>query len=247
MTVSGSNIGLSIIVPCLDEVDNVGRFIDRVAELNKSITIRYEILFVDGGSTDGTPENIKTTACKHKLNNVISVITANDTGFGYGHDIIYGLSMAKYDVLAWTHADLQTDIYDVFIAFDHFISLNGINDDIIIKGKRKNRHLMDSFFTLGMQVFSLAVTKVNLNDINAQPKLFSRRFFQLYLSIDPPSDFSLDLHALITAKKYNFRIETIPVFFNKRRYGEAKGGGSFKVKYKLIKRTVKYIMNSRVT
>lgn len=246
MTMSGSSIGLSIIVPCLNEVDNVGRFIDRVAEINKSITIRYEILFVDGGSTDGTPMNIKTTAFKHKLNNLISVITAGDSGFGYGHDIIYGLSTAKYDVLAWTHADLQTDIYDVFIAFDHFISLNGMAEDIIIKGKRKSRPVIDSLFTFGMQLFSLAVTKVNLNDINAQPKLFSKRFFQLYLSIDPPCDFSLDLHALLTAKKYNFRIETIPVFFNKRRYGQPKGGGSFKVKYKLIKRTVKYIMNSRV-
>tara|TARA_B110000483_G_C18129689_1_gene517106 strand:+ start:827 stop:949 length:123 start_codon:yes stop_codon:yes gene_type:complete len=38
-------------------------------------------------------------------------------------------------------------------------------------------------------------------------------------------------------------IKTIDVIFQKRKHGEAKGGGSIKGKFKLIKRTINYINN----
>ena len=75
-----------------------------------------------------------------------------------------------------------------------------------------------------MQVFSSFILK-KLNDINAQPKLFSRKFYEKHF-YNPPSDFSLDLFLLCKAEF----VKTIDVFFNKRIYGEAKGGGSMKGK-----------------
>ena len=45
------------------------------------------------------------------------------------------------------------------------------------------------------------------------------------------------------AKKMNYSILEFPVFFNKRLYGEAKGGGSIKTKLKLSVRTFSYILD----
>ena len=84
---------------------------------------------------------------------------------------------------------------------------------------------MERFFTFGMQVMVWLVLRKPLVDINAQPKLFSRRFYDRYLKDDPPSDFSLDLFALYQAHIHDYKIRVLPVYFKKRLYGEAKGGG----------------------
>ena len=36
-----------------------------------------------------------------------------------------------------------------------------------------------------------------------------------------------------------------PVFFSNREFGEAKGGGTLKGKFKLIKRTIGYVIELR--
>ena len=95
-----------------------------------------------------------------------------------------------------------------------------------------------------MQMYTMIKIGKNIEDINAQPKIFSRDFYKKLLSQNPPNDFSLDLFTLINAKQENFNIETFDVKFKKRLYGQAKGGGgSFINRIKLIKRTITYINN----
>ena len=106
-----------------------------------------------------------------------------------------------------------------------------------------NRNKLDSFFTFSMSIISNVLLKVRLNDINAQPKMFNRKFIK-YLS-KAPKDFSLDLFLLYIAQINNYGIINFPVFFKKRLYGTAKGGGTFSGKIKLIIRTIKYIYKLR--
>jgi hypothetical protein len=41
------------------------------------------------------------------------------------------------------------------------------------------------------------------------------------------------------------KVQSFPVFFAKREFGEPKGGGNLTVKYKLMKRTFAYILQLR--
>ena len=104
---------------------------------------------------------------------------------------------------------------------------------------------MDVFFTFGMQIVVYILLRQKLDDINAQPKLFSKEFYITYIKDNAPSDFSLDLYLLYQAKINNFKIKEIPVFFKDRIHGEAKGGGSLKGKINLVMRTFKYILKLR--
>ena len=92
-----------------------------------------------------------------------------------------------------------------------------------------------------MQTVASVTLKSNLQEINAQPKLFPRQLFESIQN--PPQDFSLDLFLLYFAKKSGYRIHTIPVDFKARLAGESKGGSgsSLKTRLKLIHRTWKYI------
>ena len=51
-------IDLSVVVPVLNERENVERLLPRTVEVLRTIGCRYELVVVDGGSTDGTPEEL---------------------------------------------------------------------------------------------------------------------------------------------------------------------------------------------
>ena len=94
-----------------------------------------------------------------------------------------------------------------------------------------------------MSVISSIAFKVKLSDINAQPKMFNREFFEDISNA--PNDFSLDLFFLVKAIRKNYNILEFPVIFNNRRYGISKGGGSILGKIKLTLRTLSYIYKLR--
>lgn len=235
-----STPSLSIVVPCYNEVLNLPLIIQAFKKvIDKKPSI--QIVLVDNGSTDNTADVLDQIILEldHSYQVCFKPVFVK-VNQGYGYGILQGLANADGDVLAWTHADMQTDPLDVLVAYQRLIDC--VDVDAIVKGKRKSRPLLDNFFTWGMQVFTFGMLGISLNDINAQPKLFNRVFYHKFLSENAPHDFSLDLFLLYQAKKNAYSVLEVPVIFADRQHGDAKGGGSWKTKFKLIKRTAAYIM-----
>ena len=221
---------LSIIIPCYNEELSLNKLVENcLSNINDNI----EIILVDNGSTDNTFESLLSLSLPSNL-----IPVRVEKNIGYGNGILYGLNLAKGEVISWTHADLQTDVSDVIKGFKRFEN-ELLNKKCMVKGIRKNRNIIDSFFTFSMGLYSSIVIGTWMYDINAQPKMFHRSFMDEFE--DPPLDFSLDLFLMHFFKRKKIKIKTFSVFFNKRKYGEAKGGGTFKGKMKLIKRTLSYI------
>ncbi|MDI1233936.1 MAG: glycosyltransferase family 2 protein [bacterium] len=228
---------LSVVIPCYNEEKNIPHIVAKLKALLRDLPKdKCEILLVDNGSTDGSA-NVFIETLKDVEENIRVIKVNQNKGYGYG--ILYGLAQAKGEFMAWTHADLQTDPADVFKALDIF--LLAPKQPMIVKGYRRNRKLSEAFFSWGMGLISSVFLKVRLTEINAQPKLFHRNFYEAIVK-DAPHDFSLDLYFLFKAKKQGLILD-FPVFFLPRLYGEAKGGSgsSLKTRIKLIKRTLKYI------
>ena len=227
---------VSLIIPCFNEERNIGAIFKKIEKFIHYKNI--EVILVNNGSTDNTKDEI--LKIKEKLNFVKLVdIEKNE---GYGHGIVNGLKYAKGEVLCWTHADMQTDPLDVLKGLKYFEN----NNNIFVKGKRKGRKLFDNFFTIGMSIFETLLLKKLLWDINAQPTMFSKDFFESWDS--PPSDFSLDLYAYYLAKKRKFKIYRFNVFFKKRLHGHSKWNIGLLSKVKFIKRTLSYslILNKKI-
>ena len=221
---------LSIIIPCYNEELSITLLIKKCLNTIKD---NIEIILVDNGSVDNTFKILKNSNLPE---NIIPVRI--EENIGYGNGILFGLKFAKGDILSWTHADLQTDPEDVLIGYEKYYK-SLINKKCVVKGKRKKRNIIDSFFTFSMGIYCSVFLGKWFYDINAQPKIFHRDF--LIEFYNPPLDFSLDLYLLYFFKSKKIKIKSFPVFFHKREYGEAKGGGTLKGKMKLIKRTLKYI------
>ncbi len=223
---------LSIVIPCYNEAKNIPVLFDKLKTIQDP---DIEIILVNNGSTDNT----KNILMEFSLEKKQLFKTANiEKNIGYGHGIIEGIKNSTGDVIAWTHADMQTDPYDVVNAYSVFTE-NSDYKNCILKGKRVGRNLFDAFFTFGMGLLSSFLMRVKLSDINAQPKMFHHSFLEKINNA--PNDFSLDLYLLYQAKVNGYKIIQYPVHFGKRLHGEAKGGGSLKGKWKLIKRTWAYM------
>lgn len=227
---------LSIILPCYNEKDNLVALFERLDLLVKA-SDEIEIVLVNNGSNDGS-DIVFEQEVLSRSKEIFKIVHVKENK-GYGFGILSGLRAAKGNVLAVTHADRQTDPMDVLKAYEIYRSKGDLN--LLVKGFRKNRKISEAVFSYGMGLLASIVLGSRLTEINAQPKLFSKSFFDTYKN-DAPNDFSLDLYLLYQAKKHG-QIIDFPVYFSKRVAGEAKGGSgsSFKVKWKLIKRSFSYI------
>jgi glycosyltransferase involved in cell wall biosynthesis len=226
---------LAVVIPCYNEKDNLSLIVER---MNKAFVGRknIDVILVDNGSNDGSDKVFEHLLDGHDFIRYVKI----KKNIGYGHGILFGINKAHdADVYSWTHADMQTDPYDVLTAFDLLCS-KGIENNIV-QGKRGKRAVLEMLFTYFMQVIASMVLAVKVNDVNAQPKVFSKYFFEKYIHNKAPLDFSLDLFVLYQARKAGYRILTVPVVFAKRLHGEAKGGGNWRTRIKLIKRTLTYI------
>lgn len=231
-----NKINISVVIPCYNEEKNIPLIVLKIQEL---ISARkdIEVILVNNGSTDDSRKAFDAIVPTENIK-VVSI----ERNIGYGHGILSGLERSKGSVLAWTHADMQTDPLDILTALYAFLQ---DSEPKIIKGRRQNRALSEVFFTFGMQLVAFIVLGLYLTDINAQPKLFSREFYSKYIKDKAPLDFSLDLFLLYTAKKNGYEIVEVPVHFKQRLNGVAKGGGSWKTRMKLISRTLSYIIKLR--
>ena len=136
---------LSLVIPCYNEALSLPGLIENCESL---ISDQVEIILVDNGSGDGTPEILRAYA-----NNLTGLRSVRlDINNGYGSGIIAGLEVAKGEVLGWTHADMQTDPKDVLAALEIYQKSSN-SSDLFVKGKRMGRPIMDQIFTIGMSIF----------------------------------------------------------------------------------------------
>ncbi len=241
-TQPAATVKLSIVIPAYNEVENLPGLLQRIyACVEKNDAAKNsEWILVDNGSSDGTWAALQEAAKKAPYIKPLRI----EVNTGYGNGILQGLRRASGQVLAWTHADCQTDPEDVLRALNTYTNEVRTGSKVLVKGARQNRPLVDRFFSVGMQIWATLVLGTALTEVNAQPKVFPRSLLDEMQS--PPLDFSLDLYLLYLARKKDYTIREIPVYFKARLKGEAKGGGgSLKNRLKLIQRTIRYILALR--
>jgi glycosyltransferase involved in cell wall biosynthesis len=227
---------VSVVLPCYNESANLPKLFERLEVLGRALP-EAKIVLVNNGSTDNSAAILEKELGSRTEQFKLVNVSANK---GYGFGILEGLRACNTPLLAWTHADIQTDPMDVKRAYDLYVKKN--EKRIMVKGFRQNRRITEAILSWGMGRLASGVFKLNLSEINAQPKLFEKDFFD-EIEANAPNDFSLDLYFMVMAKMTGVSIYNFPVVFAKRIAGEAKGGSgsSLKTRIKIIKRSIRYI------
>jgi glycosyltransferase involved in cell wall biosynthesis len=113
-----------VVLPCLDEEDNIGRAIREAFVAARRVAARCEIIVVDDGSQDATAVIAAAVpgvrVIRHPVNR------------GYGAAVRSGLRAAQMPYVVITDADLQFDLG----ALDEFAA--GVGDADVLVGRRRS-------------------------------------------------------------------------------------------------------------
>jgi dolichol-phosphate mannosyltransferase len=96
-----SDFLLSIVIPVYNEEKNIDPLLERLLPIIKDY--KYEVIFANDGSKDGTVEQIKEAAHKNKHIKLISL----NRNFGHQMALSAGYKVAKGDCVVSMDADLQ--------------------------------------------------------------------------------------------------------------------------------------------
>ena len=223
-----------IVIPCFNEAKNLDKLVSECEKVTRLSEYQVGFILVNNGSTDGSDKRFRELVAG--INSIKYVSLAHNLGYGGG--ILAGLEQAAAPISGWTHADLQTPLADCLIGVRSIQ-----NGEDFAKGRRTGRKVGDKLFSLGMGLFESILFKKILFEINAQPTIFRTELVKEWKN--PPSDFSLDLYALVVVATDGFKVGRFPVKFLPRQFGESKWNLGFRSRVKFIRRTLSYSLSLR--
>ena len=204
---------ISLVIPCFNEEGNIDGLIKKSKKFLQNR--KNQLILVNNGSIDNTKNKIFSNMKKYKNIEIVNI----KKNIGFGNGLKKGLAKSKNFILAYTHADLQTDPNDVLLGVRLLTHSDLDKQDFFIKGFRSNKiknswSFFDIFLTSSMTIYNTILFRTLLTDINAQPVIFSKKFF---LSTNYfPNDMMFDVWIYVMAKKRGLNIKRFNVVFNRK-------------------------------
>lgn len=204
------NKKISIVIPLLNEAENIPILYER---LKRAVAgLRYEIIFIDDGSTDNTIQLLRKIIDNDSSVKVIRLRK------NFGKAVVYstGFQEAKGDILVTVDGDLQDDPEEI----PRFLQKLEEGYDLV-SGWRLKRQ--DSLWKILPSKFfnriTSFVTGVKIHDFNCGFKAYRREVIE---KIDIYGELYRFIPVL--AEWEGFRVGEIIVGHHPRKYGKSKYG-----------------------
>ena len=163
---------LSIVIPVMNEEENVRLLYQKLSDQLNTLGQTYEIIFVDDGSTDNTFKVLKTLY--EEYSGIVRVIRFR-RNFGKTPALVAGFSRCKGEIIFTMDGDLQDDPEEI----PNF--LQKINEGYDLVSGWKYPRLDPISKTFPSKVFNGLVSKmtgVHLHDINNGFKAYRREVIE---------------------------------------------------------------------
>ncbi|APR67367.1 MULTISPECIES: glycosyltransferase family 2 protein [Thalassolituus] len=208
---------LSIVIPMYNEIENVSPMVSRVHEAMAAYNGPWELLVVDDGSTDGTPQALHKESKAY--GNHVRVVELR-RNFGQTAAMQAGIDEARGYLIATLDGDLQNDPNDIPRMVAHLIE----RDLDLLTGWRKNRK--DDLFLrkIPSRIANRLIGKitgVRINDYGCSLKIYKSSVIKQVRLYGEMHRF---IPAWVAAVVPPSRIGEIVVNHNARVAGESKYG-----------------------
>lgn len=206
---------LSVFFPAYNEAGNIERAVRQALAVLPTVAEKYEVLVIDDGSRDGTPDIVEKLRKDYDTVRVVS-----QPNKGYGGAVKRGFKEASFQWIFFTDSDLQFDIKELKKFIPHTEEY-----DLAI-GYRKNR--AEGWFRHGIAVMLKVWNRVFLGfplwvrDIDCAFKLLNRRVLE-YASPLISDGAMVSTELLLKTLQAGFRIKQIGVAHYPRTLGNASG------------------------
>ena len=215
------SVNISLVLPCYNEEKNIVLICDEFLNLPLQ-KYNAELILVNNGSDDDTKSIAQKVIENNNSKNISIKLVNLENNAGYGGGIAEGLKIAKGDYIGWAHADLQTPMIDFLKLYLRIKDKN----NILGKGFRTNNRGFDGVISMLHEKLASFILGYQMNEVNAQPKIFNRELLQLFSNI-PYKWTTIDTYVMYICLKNKIQIETIEVIFNTRKYGHSKWKNNF--------------------
>lgn len=221
-------VSISVFFPCYNEQDNVEQTVEKALAVLEEIGADFELIIVDDGSSDDTPQIADRLASENPAVKVVH----HPTNLGYGAALQSGFKAATKPLVFYTDGDGQFDIAEM----PELLRLTDRYD--IVSCYRLDRK--DSFIR---KLNGFCWTKLvcllfgfRLRDIDCAFKLFKTEIFR---NIKMQSTGALiDAEILARAARKGYRITQKGVHHFPRTAGE-QTGANFRVILRAFKELLK--------
>lgn len=201
---------ISIVIPVYNEEENIPILHSKIRSVMKKLNNRYEVIFVDDGSTDSS---FKVLEKLHRQNKNVKIIKFRGN-FGQTAALNVGFKYAKNPVIVTMDADMQNDPNDI----PNLLSKLKEGYDVI-SGWRYSRKdpISKVFFSNISNLLRSLVTKETIHDSGCSLKAYKRECFE---------DLELygEMHRFIPTllRWKGFKIGEVKVSHLPRKYGKSK-------------------------
>jgi glycosyltransferase involved in cell wall biosynthesis len=206
---------ISVVIPMLNEEESLPELIARLeGVLEKQTRGRYEVIFIDDGSTDSSYEIIRR---HNRKNNRIQGIRFR-RNYGKSAALAVAFAQARNEVVITMDADLQDDPSEI----PNLVNKLAEGYDLVSGWKKKRndpleKRIPSKFFN----AVTSFVSGIKLHDFNCGLKAYRR-------DVVKTVNVYGEMHRYIPALAFweGFRIAEIPVQHHARKFGVSKFGFS---------------------
>ncbi len=221
MTLQNNHYYISIVLPTLNEVENISSIIRKIINLSNNFLI--EIIVVDDASTDGTTSLVKKLSQEDNRIRLINRYGRN----GLSSAIKEGSLSASGDLIAVMDTDGQHQVESLYEAIEELLITNKdliigsrFLDNSSIKGlsdKRKKGSSLANTFAK----YSLSKKYFNLTDIMSGFIVFKSLTVLKFVERIDVNGFKF-LYELLSVSDGTLDCKEIPLNFLPRKFGESK-------------------------
>jgi dolichol-phosphate mannosyltransferase len=207
-----SNLNLTIIIPCLNESDNLRKLIPEIKTLiGKKLS--FEIFIIDGIKTD-----IKTLkiAKNHKIKYLNRKISNN-----YGNAVKLGIKKSSGLHTLFMDGDFSHEPKFILKLYN-----KRINDVVIASryttGGKTDNLFVSEFLSKILNIFYNFVLNLNLKDVSNSFRLYNTKKLKKLNLKSNHFDIIVEIIFKLKLANYKIKIKEIPYHFRQRKFGKTK-------------------------
>jgi glycosyltransferase involved in cell wall biosynthesis len=205
---------LSVVIPAFNEALRVSGTLEKVLEYLQTRNYETELIVVDDGSSDATPE-ILEEARQHFF---AMRVFRNEPNRGKGYTVRRGVLEARGELVLFTDADLSAPIEE---ANKLIAAIESENADAAVGSRALERRLIGvrqpfyrEFSGRIFNVLVRAFTGLKIHDTQCGMKLFRRGTTRRAFELQRVEGFGFDPEVLFLIQRLGGKVLEVPVRWN---------------------------------
>jgi glycosyltransferase involved in cell wall biosynthesis len=210
---SGGSFSVSAFFPALNDAENLRVQIPRTFETLRQFTADFEVIVVDDGSTDTTPQVLDHLGQQFPGLRVVR----HPRNLGYGAALQSGFKHAAKDLVFYTDGDCQYDVGQLGTLLEMLTS-----DVDVVTGFKISRSDAAHRIVLGdlYHRFVKAIFRLRIRDVDCDFRLIRRKVLNAISLTSNTGAICVDLMCQI--ERHGYRVVEVPVNHYPRLHGHSQ-------------------------